>query len=226
MGQTLPLDLQFRDEAGATVPLKSFFDGKRPVIVSLAYYSCPNLCGLLLNGLVGGLRNLEWSAGEQFTYVNISIDPREQPTLAAEKRKNYLDTYGRLGAEKGWHFLVGDEPNIRALADAIGFRYRYDEEQKQYAHAAAIYVATPDGRLSRYLYGIDFQVRDLKLALMEATNGKVGGIADRLLMFCYRYDPKTRKYALFATRLMRAGGAITVIGIAAMIFRMRRNGRG
>ena len=222
LGAAIPLDLPFRNETGETVSLHSFFDGKRPVILTLSYYGCPMLCGLVLNGLTRGLKEVAWTAGEQFQYVNVSIDPTEGPELAQEKKANYLTTYARPGAERGWHFLVGEEAAIRALTAATGFQYRYDDEQQQYAHAAVIVIATPDGRISRYLYGIDFHPRDLRLALLEATKGAIGNLADRFLMFCYHYDPTTRRYGLFATRLMQLGGGITVAGLAVLLTRLRR----
>lgn len=223
VGATLPLDLTFRNEAGELVPLRSFFDGTHPVILSLAYYECPMLCGMLQNGLMAGFKQLAWSAGKDYQYVNVSINPRESPDLANTKKTNLLATSGqRPATASGWHFLVGEETHIRALTDRIGFKYRYDDEQKQYAHTAAAFVLTPDGRLARYLYGIEFRPRDLRLALLEATDGKLGNTIDRLLLYCYHYDPKTRRYALMATRLMRVGGGITVVGLTLLLLRLRR----
>lgn len=217
LGDGISLDLTFIDEAGSKVPLQSFFNGERPVILNLVYYECPNLCNFLLNGFVEGLSHLEWTAGEEFEIVTISIDPREGPPLAAAKKESYLKLYNRPEAKSGWHFLTGSESNIGQLADEIGFRYRYDEDQKQYAHAAAIFVLTPQGEISRYLYGIDYPPRDLKLALLEASEGKIGNPIEKFLLFCYHYDPKGQKYALFATNLMKVAGGGAVVGIVVFL---------
>lgn len=223
-GAPISLDLEFTGEAGERTPLKKFFDGKKPVILSLAYYSCPTLCGFIFNGVVTGLKNLAWSSGKEFEWVNVSIDPKETPELAAAKKQNYLAEYGRSGAEKGWHFLTGDEADIQKLASEVGFHYRYDAEEKQYAHAAGIFIVSPEGKLSRTLYGIDYPARDLRLALTEASQGKIGSVVDRLMLFCYRYDPKAKRYSLYAANLMRAGGVLTVLGLGFLIFRLKRKG--
>lgn len=230
LGAQLPLDLTFTDEAGAPVPLRALIgaDGK-PTVLALMYNGCPSLCGLLMNGVVKVFKAFSWTVGKEFNFVAVSIDPTETPDLAREKKTALLAEYGRPNVQTGWRHLVGTEAHIGALAAAVGFRYRYDTEQQQYAHAAAIYTVTPDGRLSRYLYGIDFRPLDLKLALMEAGGGKIGTTLDHLLLFCYRYDPQGRKYALFATRLMRAGAGATVVLLGASLWtlaRRRTAGRG
>jgi protein SCO1/2 len=217
LGQKLPLDLEFKDEQGNSVALSKYFDGQHPVILALVYYSCPNLCNFLLNGLTATFKKMTWNVGDQFQLVAVSIDPNEKPDLAVKKMHAYVESYGRPQTEKGWHFLTGAEEQIKKLAGEVGFKYKYDTDQKQYAHAAAIYVLTPDGKLSRYLYGIDFNPRDLRLALLEATQGKIGSIVDQFLLFCYHYDPKGRKYALMATNLMKGAGAMTVVGIAGFL---------
>lgn len=218
LGETISLDREFIDESGQTVSLQSFFNGTNPVILNLVYYECPNLCNFLLNGLTKALSQLEWTAGDQFQIVTISIDPAEDATLARQKKETYLHRlYQRPEAADGWHFLTGSEKNIGLLAEELGFYYRYDEEQDQYAHAAAIYILTPGGEISRYLYGIEFNPRDIRLALLEASEGKIGNAVDKLLLFCYHYDPKGRKYSLFALRLMKLGGAIAVLGLGFLI---------
>lgn len=224
-GDPIDLNLTFTDESGAAIPLKGFFDGNRPVVMTLAYYGCPNLCGLLLNGITDAFSDLSWTTGREFEYVNVSIDPTEKPELAAQKKENFLKTYDRTDAAKGWHFLVGDEASIRALAQQIGFAYYYDKDEKQYAHGSAAYVLTPDGKLSRYLFGVRFEPRDLRLAMVEASKGKIGNIVDHVLLYCYRYDPKSRKYSLIATRLLKIGAGITIVAIGAGILMLRRKSR-
>lgn len=222
LGETIDLNLTFTDETGAVVPLKSFFDGKRPVVMTLAYYGCPNLCGLLLNGMTDTFKEMSWSPGQEFEYVNVSIDPKETPELAAQKKEGFLKAYDRPASAKGWHFLTGSEANIQALAKQIGFSYFYDPDEKQYAHGSALYILTPDGKLSRYLFGVTFEPRDMRLGLLEATQGKIGNIVDHVLLYCYRYDPKSRKYSLFATRLLKLGAGITIVGIVGGILLLRR----
>lgn len=222
LGEQIDLDLTFTDETGATVPLKTFFDGKKPVVMTLAYYGCPNLCGMLLNGVTDTFKELSWMPGQEFEFVNISIDPSETAKLSAEKKENYLKEYGRPAAANGWHLLVGNEANIQALAKQIGFAYYYDKDEKQYAHGSALYILTPEGKLSRYLFGVTFEPRDMRLGLLEASNGKIGNIVDHVLLFCYRYDPKSRKYSLIATRLLKFGAGITIAGIAVGILLLRK----
>lgn len=224
----LPLDLTFRDESGQTVPLRTYFEDK-PVILSLAYYECPMLCTLVLNGLTSALRALSFDIGKQFEVVTVSFDPSETAELAAAKKASHLKDYRRPGSEAGWHFLTGDEASIRALTEAVGFRYAYDPATKQYAHAAGIIVATPQGRLSRYFYGVEFAPRDLRLGLIEAANGKIGTLVDQLLLYCFHYDPSTGKYSAVALNSIRAGGLLTVALLGSFIFvmlRRERHGRG
>lgn len=229
LGAQLSLDTIFTNEAGDAVPLQRYFDGQRPVVLVLQYYECPMLCGMVMNGALTAFRDLEkFSLGKEFQFVGVSIDPTETVTMAAEKKVNYLQAYDRAGADNGWHFLVGNEANIATLARAVGFHYRYDAQADEFAHPAMAVVLTPEGRISRYLYGIDFRARDLRLALVEASAGKIGTVIDRLLLYCYHYDPQTRKYALFATRVMRAGASVTVVGIVGLLWglqRVRRRGK-
>ena len=217
LGDTIDLNLPFVDESGQAVTLKKYFDGVHPVILTLVYYECPNLCHFLLNGFTDSLNQLAWSAGEQFNIVTVSIDPKEKYLLAGPKKKSHLEIYQRATAANGWHFLTGQEKNIQPLAAQVGFGYRYDADEKQYAHPAAIFILTPTGKISRVLYGITFNPRDLKLALLEATEGKIGTAVDKFLLFCYHYDPKGRKYALFATNLMKGAGAVTVFAVGSLL---------
>ena len=207
----VPLDLEFLDEAGNTVPLREYFDGSRPVMLTLNYYSCPMLCTLQLNGLIAGLQDLAWTPGREFEMVTVSINPLETPELARLKKQTYLEAYGRPGAAAGWHFLVGGEDNIKRLAAAVGFGYRYNEQRKEYAHAAAVMLVTPDGRLARYLYGVEYPTRTLRLGLAEAGEGVVGSAADQFLLYCFHYDAKANSYVMAATTVMQAGGLLTLL---------------
>jgi protein SCO1/2 len=218
LNQSIPLNLTFRDEDGKTVELGQFF-GQKPVILTLVYYNCPMLCTQVLNGVESGLKELPTDIGKQFDVVTISIDPTESHVLAKVKREMYVGMYGRPGAAQGWHFLTGDEPQIRQLADAVGFRYAYDPDTKQFAHASAIMLLTPEGKISRYFYGIQYPTRDLRLGLVEASEGKIGSSVDQVLLFCYHYDPATGKYGLLISHLIQAGGALTVLilGIGMLI---------
>jgi protein SCO1/2 len=218
LNDTIPLDLKFRDEHGKTVELAQYF-GSKPVILTLVYYSCPMLCTQVLNGLDRSLENIPPTIGKDFNVVTVSIDPTEKPVLAEAKQELYTGMYERPGAAKGWHFLTGDEPQIKQLADAVGFRYAYDPQSKQFAHAAAIMILTPDGRISRYFYGVAYPERDMRLALLDASSGKVGSPIDAVLLYCYHYDPHTGKYGLLISRVIQLSGALTVVlgGIGLLI---------
>jgi protein SCO1/2 len=207
----LPLELEFLDEDGRSVRLGDYFDGARPVILTLNYYRCPMLCGLQLNGVVAGMEEMDWTPGVEFEMVTVSIDPLETPELAQAKKENYLKRYQRPAAARGWHFLTGRQDNIERLAETVGFGYTYDVSSGQYAHAAAIFVITPDGRVARYLYGIEYPPQSLKLALMEASQGEIGSAFDQLIMYCYHYDPASRRYAPVAMNIMRVGGGATAL---------------
>jgi protein SCO1/2 len=216
LGAKVELDaLRFRDESGQEVPLARYFNQGRPVLLNFGYFECPMLCGLVLNGMLKSLKDFAWTPGNEFEVLTLSIDPREKPALAREKKANYLESYGRPAP--GWHFLTGEEKAIRSLAGQVGWGYRWDEKEKQYAHGAALVVLTPDGRVSRYLYGIEYARKDLRLALLEASNGKVGTIIDRLVLFCYSYNPVTRKYSMVLTKVMQAGSAGTVVVFGAYL---------
>ena len=223
LDQQLPLDLVFRDEAGQQVKLGQYF-GKKPVVLALVYYDCPMLCTQVLNGMVTSFRVLPFQIGNEFDVVTVSFDPRETSALAAAKKKvyiNYLPEKMRAGASNGWHFLTGDPASIAQLTDAVGFRYRYDEATKQFAHASAIMLTTPQGKLSRYFYGIDYPARDLRLGLIESSANKIGSPVDQLLLYCYHYDPATGTYGAAVMKVMRVAGVITVLGIAAMLLLLK-----
>jgi protein SCO1/2 len=219
----LPLDLRFRDETGRDVRLGEYF-GKRAVILTPVYYGCPMLCSQILSGLVSGLKPVVFSAGKEFEVLAVSFDPTETPELALQKKQNYVARYGRTGSENGFHFLTGDEPAIKALTDALGFRYTYDPNTKQFAHASGVMVATSDGRISRYLYGVDYAPRNLRLALFEASERKIGSPVDELLLFCYHYDPATGKYGAIAMNFLRLAAAATILGIVVMLLALSRRG--
>ena len=216
LGEQVPLDLTFRDEAGRPVSLRSLFRG-RAVVLSLVYYECPMLCTLTLNGLGSALSILTFDVGKDFDVVTVSFEPKETAALAAAKKKTYLARYRRPGAEEGWHFLTGDAPAVAALTSAVGFRYAWDAETRQYAHPAGLVILTPDGRIARYMYGVEYAPRDLRLALVEASQRRIGNPVDTVLLYCYRYDPMRGRYAASVLRLVRLGGVVTVLGLAAFV---------
>lgn len=228
LGARLPLDLTFVDSDNRRVQLREFFDGKTPVLLTLNYSNCPKLCHLQLNGLFEGLEALDWSVGEKFRIITVSINPQETIERAAATKRHYLTAYDRPGAEKGWAFLTGSEANIKRLADDVGFHYRYDSATQQYIHVAVTMVCTPDGRLSRYLYGVEYPAQTIRLALLEASEGKIGTTMDRILMFCFHYDPARGSYTLAAVRLMQAGGVLTlgILGTVLTIWWLRERSQG
>ncbi len=225
LDQELPLNLVLKDSSGRKVRLGDLFEADRPVILSLNYSDCPMLCQLQLNGLVDGLQGVRWDAGEQFLVVSVSIDPLETTQRARQTKQHYFKAYGRPGTADGWKFLTGDADSIRRLADSVGFRFRYVPERKEYAHAAVVMVCTPGGRVSRYLYGVLYPPQTLKMALVEAGEGKIGSTLDRVLLFCFHYDAASGRYAPVAQRLMKAGAAITllflVVGLLPAYLRRR-----
>ena len=212
----IPLSLFFTDEEGRRVQLKDYF-GKRPVILSFVYYDCPMLCTMVLNGLVRGLRPVSLNPGSDFEIVTVSFDSRETAPLAESKKRMYLNSYRRPSAAQGWHFLTGDEPSIRALTRTVGFNYHWDEASQQFAHASGIMVLTPDGRISRYFYGIEFSGRDLRLGLIDASAGKIGTAADQVLLYCFHYDPATGKYGVAIMNVMRLAGLVTLLLVGGFI---------
>jgi protein SCO1/2 len=224
LGEQVPLDLRFRDEAGREVRLADYFGKGKPVVLTLVYYECPMLCNQVLNGTVGAFQALSFSAGKEFEVVTVSFDEREGPELAARKKETYLRRYKREGAEGGWHFLTGDKASVEALSRAVGFRYVWDEQSQQFAHASALMVATPGGKLSHYFYGIDYSPKDLRLALAEASEGKVGSPVDALLLYCYHYDPAAGHFAP-VMGVLRAAGVLTVFGVVALLAYLARKTR-
>lgn len=218
LGAELPLDLTFTDENGQDVRLGSYFDGKRPVILTLNYFECPMLCKLELNGLVEGLRGLSDTPGTDFRIVTVSFNPLETSALAKLKKENYVAGYGRPGAAEGWHFLTGKEPAIEALTGAVGFHYRYDEAQGQYAHPTAIMFTSGDGRVMRYLYGVEFQPSTLRLALAEAGKGQVTSTTEQIILYCFHYDANQGRYVIAATNVMRLGGVATALVLGVFLF--------
>jgi protein SCO1/2 len=221
LNDEIPLNLAFRDEHGRPVELAQFF-GSKPVILTLVYYNCPMLCTQVLNGLDRSLEVLPLEIGKDFNVVTVSIDPTDRPVVAEAKQAMYAGMYRRPGAQYGWHFLTGDEPQIKQLADSVGFRYAYDPDSKQYAHASAIMLLTPAGKISRYFYGVSYPERDLRLGLVEASQGKIGSPVDAVLLFCYHYDPHTGKYGLLISRVLQLGGILTVlVGGIFLIFLFR-----
>jgi protein SCO1/2 len=215
--QQVPLDLVFKDETGRDVRLGEYF-GKRPVILVLGYYECPMLCTQVLNGAVSALGVLTFDAGREFDVVAVSINPKETPALAAQKKQSYMDRYNRPHTAAGWHFLTGTEDSIRNLAAAVGFRYAFDEEIQQYAHAAVIEVLTPRGVISKYFYGIEFSARDIKFGLMEASEERIGTAIDTVLLLCYHYDPTTGKYGATAIGAVRIGAVATVLAFLSFLY--------
>ncbi len=224
LNEQIPLDLVFKDETGQSVRLQEYF-GQKPVILSLAYYDCSMLCTLVLNGLVRTLRTLTFSAGNEFTVLTVSFDPREQPSLAAEKKKTYLESYRRAGAENGWHFLTGEEDAIRKLTSTVGFNYTFDQQSNQFAHASGILVLTPDGKISHYFYGIEYAPRDVRLGLIEASAGKIGSAVDQILLLCFHYDPTAGKFGLVIVRIVQLTGFATMLALGSYIFIMLRRER-
>ncbi len=220
----VPLDLAFRDETGKTIHLADYMRGK-PLILTLVYYKCQDLCPLLLDGVVRSLKALSFDVGNQFNVLTVSFDPHDHAELAAAKKKDFIGRYARPGAAAGWHFLTGDEPAIKELTQAVGFRYSYDPQTGEFGHAAGIVLLTPDGKTSRYYYGIDFSPRDLRLGLIEAAANKIGSPIDQLLLFCYHYDPVTGKYGLLITNVIRLAGIATVLILGAFVFVMLRRER-
>ena len=228
LGTQMPLDTEFKDEDGRTVKLGNYFNTGRPVIIAFVYYECPMLCSQVLNGLTGSLKGISFDAGKDFDVVAISFDAREndKTDLAKNKKASYVERYGRAGAEKGWHFLTGTQESIDTVTSAAGFKFKWDEKSNQFAHAAGVMIATPDGRLSRYFYGIDYSPKDIKFGLMESSANKVGNPAEQLLLYCYHYDPATGKYGLAILRVMRLGGVLTLVGMGLVgLAFWRRNKR-
>ncbi len=226
LDQQVPLNLMFKDEAGRLVPLSTYFQSGKPVLLALVYYRCPMLCTQILNGVAGSLKAISLDPGKDFEVVAVSFDPKDTPETAAAKKQMYLRRYARPNTSNGWHLLTGDEANIKALTDTVGYHYKYDPATDQFAHASGIMVLTPEGRLSRYFYGVEYQPRDVRLGLVEASQNKIGSPVDQILLFCYHYDPVTGKYGTVVMNLVRFAGATftLVCGVFLFIF-LRRDVR-
>jgi protein SCO1/2 len=213
----VPPDLTFLDDTGKTVKLGDYF-GHKPLILDLVYYNCTMLCGEALAGLASAMRLVKFDVGNQFDVITVSFDPRETPEMAAAKKKDYVGRYGRANAASGWHFLTGRPESINVLTKAVGFQYQYDEKRNQYAHATAIMVLTPQGRISRYFYGVDFPPKDLRMGLVEASQGKIGNAVDAVLLYCYHYDPETGKYGAMVANILRLAAAATILMLGTFLF--------
>lgn len=220
LGENLPLTAEFKDENGQIVKLGDYFGKGRPVIVALVYYECPMLCNQVLNGLTGTLKGISFDAGKEFDVIAVSFDAKEfdKPDLAKNKKASYMERYGRPGTEIGWHFLTGTQSSIDAITQATGFKYEWDEKSNQFAHGSAIMLATPDGKLSRYFYGIDYAPRDVKLGIMESADSKVGSVADELMLYCFHYDPASGKYGFQILSVLRLTAIATLLGMGMMGF--------
>jgi protein SCO1 len=220
----VPPDLTFRDETGKTVKLGDYF-GRKPLILNLVYYNCTMLCGEALAGLASAMRLIKFDVGNEFDVITVSFDPREAPEIAAAKKKDFVGRYGRPSANQGWHFLTGPADSINALTKAVGFQYQYDEKSNQFAHATAIMVLTPEGRISRYFYGVDFPPKDLRMGLVEASQNKIGNAVDAILLYCYHYDPQTGKYGAMVTNILRLAAGATILllgGLILVLWRLDR----
>jgi len=224
LGSQISLDLHFRDENGKDVALGDYF-GKKPVVLVLGYYGCPMLCTLTFNGMVEGMNDMKWSIGDQFNIVQVSINPKETPVLAAAKRQNYLKQYGRPEAAGGWHFLTGNEPQIRKLADEVGFHYAYDSSVQQYAHPSGLVILTPDGKVSKYFFGVKFSPPELYASLRDASQHNVGSPIERLVLLCFHYSPIKGKYGALIMTVIRILGAATLAAMAWLFIAMIRRER-
>jgi len=227
LNHQLPLDLHFKDDTGKTITLGDYFGHGRPVILNLVYYECPMLCTEALNGLSSTLRMLKLNIGSDFDVVTVSFDTRETPELAHKKKAAYIERYGREGASFGWHFLTGDDQDVKALANAVGFHYKWDEKSQQWAHATAIMIVTPEGRLAQYYYGVEYPPKDVRLGLIEASQNKIGNLVDEVLLYCYHYDPRTGRYGAVITNIMRLAALVTMAligGFLIVMFRRERKG--
>jgi protein SCO1/2 len=225
LGTALPLDARFRDEAGREVTLGDYF-GQRPVVLAFVYYSCPMLCTQVLNGVSSAVKAMPFTPGRDFDVVYVSFDPRDTPRIASDKKQAQLEDYRQTATASGWHYLTGDAASIRRVTSAAGFSYRWDAPSGQFAHVSGVLVATPDGRLSRYFYGVEYSPKELRMAIVESSEGRVGSLVDRLLLYCYHYDPATGRYGAIAMNVVRLGGVVTVALLGGFIWFMRRRENG
>lgn len=218
LGETIPLDLTFRNEAGETVPLQQYFDGERPVMLTLNYYDCPMLCPMVLDEYTRTLKNIDWVPGNQFEAVTVSFDPSETPAIARKQKKGYVNALNKPGAENGWHFLTGDQASIKALTDAVGYHYRKVEDTGEYAHPTAVIFLSGTGKVTRYIYGMEIPPEDTRKALVEASNGTVGNVMDQIRLYCYQFDPNANSYTADAFAIMRLGGILATILLGGALF--------
>ena len=219
LGEHLPLDAKFRDETGKEVALSEYFGpGKRPVLLALVYYDCPMLCNQVLNGLTGAITALKFDVGKEFDVLAVSFDPRETPEMAAAKKKYYVQRYRRPGTDAGWHFLTGTPESIKAITEAVGFRYVWDDKTNQFAHGSAVQLITPEGKIAQYYYGIEYSPKDMRLGMIEASKEKIGTVVDQIILFCYHYDPATGKYGAVAMNFLRLGGILTMLVLGTFMF--------
>jgi protein SCO1 len=223
LGSQVPMDLPFRDEAGRRVRLGDTF-GRRPAILVLAYYHCPMLCDMVLQGVETSLKPLSLAPGKDFDVVVASIDPKETPAMGAKKKREILERYARPGTAAGWHFLTGEQPSIDRLANAVGFKYVYDPQRDQFAHAAGMVILTPQGRVSRYLFGLEYPARDVRLGLIESADGRIGGLVDQILLYCFHYDPVVGRYSAAVLKIVRLAGIASVAGLGLLVALLRRRG--
>lgn len=222
LNETLPLDARFTDEAGRSVALGDYFTGNKPVVFAFVYYQCPMLCSQVMNGISSALKAVPFAPGKDFDVVLVSFDPRDTPAAAAEKKRAHMANWDAQASAGAWHFLTGEEASIRRVTSAAGFNYRWDEATGQFAHVSAVLVVTPDGRLSRYFYGVEYSPKELRMALVESGEGRVGSVMDELLLYCYHYDPSAGRYGVIVMNLVRLGGVLTVGFMAGFILLMRR----
>ena len=224
LGDTLPLDASFRDHTGKEIRMGDYW-GEKPVLLAFAYYECPMLCSLILNGMASSLSVLEFRPNEEFDVVVISIDHEEEPAMAAKARSDTIRRYGKDGTDPGWHFLVGDETTVRQVADAAGYGFEYIPSTDEFAHASGIVVTTPEGQIAQYYYGIEYPPKDLRLALIEASNSNIGGLVDQVLLYCYKYDPKIGQYTALTMRLLRITGGLFALGLVVFLWFSFRHDR-
>jgi len=225
LDEQIPADLNFRDETGKPVRLGDYF-GKKPMILNLVYYNCPMLCGEVLSGLESAMRVLKFDVGKEYDVLTVSFDPSETPDMATKKKAEFLKRYGRAGADQGWHFLTGQQESIDALTKAAGFQYQYDPKTGQFAHATAIVLLTPGGKITQYYYGVEYAPKDLRLGLIQASQNKIGTLADQVLLYCYHYDPNTGKYGAIISRVLQLSALATILGLGTLMIVLIRFGSG
>jgi protein SCO1/2 len=222
LNEELPLDATFKDEYGRSVTLGKYFTGKKPVVLAFVYFTCPMLCTQIMNGISSTARALPFTVGQDYDVVLVSFDPRDTPAAALEKKQAQLKYWQSQNTSAGWHFLTGDEKTIQRVTQAAGFSYKFDTVTGQFAHVSGVLVATPEGRLARYFYGVEYSPKEMRLALVDAGNGHVGSAVDEVLLFCYHYDPETGKYGASIMNMIRVGGVLTLVGMAVFFIKMRR----